>query len=139
MHNFLEYYHPDAKTVTSEDSVKFKAYMNSDKSEFNRSRPVHPMYYDRDFDFMKDRNYWLMFILGSMFVMYLNRRYQVENDRWVMWERKQNIQDLPAHQYHNHGGVLVKKQFVGFEKYHRNLNDMMDWYKKSSPDAFVGK
>ena len=34
VHNFLEYYHPDSKMVTSEDAVKFKAYMNADKYDF---------------------------------------------------------------------------------------------------------
>ena len=30
VHNQLNFYHPDAKTVTSEDSIKFKSYMLSD-------------------------------------------------------------------------------------------------------------
>ena len=45
----------------------------------------------------------------------------------------QDIQDLPAHHFNNRGGVLVKKQFAGFEKYHKNTDEMMDWYAKAFP------
>ena len=48
VHNFLNNYHPDSAVVTSEDAVKFKAWMNSDKYDFNRNKPTHPMYYDRN-------------------------------------------------------------------------------------------
>jgi len=44
---------------------------------------------------------------------------------------------LPAHHYENHGGVVMKKRFVGFEKYYRNSNEMMAWYKKAYPTAFA--
>ena len=59
VHNQLNFYHPDAKTVTSEDSVKFKSYMLSDKDDFTRTRPQAPMYYDRNMEFLKDRSFWL--------------------------------------------------------------------------------
>jgi hypothetical protein len=58
VHNFLEKYHQDAKLVTSEDAVKFKHYMNSDKSDFNRSKPFYPMYYDKGFQYMQERVFW---------------------------------------------------------------------------------
>lgn len=74
--------------MDSEDAVKFKAYMNSDKVDFQRSMPVHPMYYDRDFNFMKDRNYWLALICLIFGGYYLNYRLQVERDRWHLWNRK---------------------------------------------------
>ena len=46
----------------------------------------------------------------------------------------QDIENLPAHHYNNRGGVLVKKQFAGFEKYHKNLEETMQWYKKAYPN-----
>jgi len=70
IHNELEFYHPDAKTVTSEDAVKFKAYMVHDKFDFNRTMPSAPMYYDRKMLFTKDRSFWLAMcfaILGAMY------------------------------------------------------------------------
>jgi len=35
--------------------------MGSEVPDYQRSRPYYPMYYDRDFNFWKDRNYWLVF------------------------------------------------------------------------------
>ena len=136
VHNYLENYHQDSKVITSEDAVKFKAFMNSDKVDFNMSRPTHPMHYDRDMNFMKDRSFFLSFILGSLLFFYLAKRFRVEQDRWTQWDRRERIEDLPAHHFNNRGGVLIKKQFVGFEKYHRNIDDMMDWYKRTKPYAF---
>ena len=49
-----------------------------------------------------------------------------------------NLENKPGHHYHNRGGVLIKKEFVGFEKYHASLDDMMGWYKKAHPYAFEG-
>jgi len=130
-HNFLNFYHPDAKTVTSEDTVKFKAFMTTDKDAFNLTRPSHPMYYDRDLLFMKDRSFWLFMILGMIFAMYAKNRYAVEVARWNRWDRMQNIENMPEHHFNNRGGVLVKKVFAGFEKYHKNTDEMIEWYKKA--------
>lgn len=68
--------------------------------------------------------------------MYLKARVKVEADRWHMWDRRENLQDMPAHHFHNRGGVLIKKQFAGFEKYHKNQNEVMTWFVKSYPEAF---
>ena len=133
MHNFLEFYHPDSKTVTSEDTVKFKAYMVSDKDDFNMSRPSHPMHYDKEMAFMKDRNFWLGLIFGMSALMFGHSRYQVEVERRRRWDRMGNLEKMPAHHFNNRGGVLVKKQFAGFEKYHKNGEEMMAWYKKAYP------
>ena len=45
----------------------------------------------------------------------------------------ENLENAPAHHYNNRGGVLVRKQFAGFEKYHKNIDEMMAWYAKSYP------
>ena len=132
-HNFLNFYHPDSKTVNSEDAMKFKAFMVSDKDDFNLSRPSHPMYYDRNMDFMKDRSFWLVLTMGLIGLMYAKQRWYVEQMRAVRTERLGSIEDLPAHHFNNRGGVLVKKQFAGFEKYHKNVDEMMVWYSKAYP------
>lgn len=59
-HNFLEYHHQDTNFVTQEDAVKFKHWMNTDIVDFQRSRPYYPMHYDRDFNFLKDRSFFLV-------------------------------------------------------------------------------
>ena len=92
------------------------------------------MYYDRTLEFTKDRSFWLMLILGLLGGMYATNKYQCEKERMNRWVRMQDMENLPAHHFNNRGGVLVKKQFAGFEKYHKNLDEMMAWYKKSYPD-----
>lgn len=135
IHNVINFYHPDSKIINSEDTVKFKSYMLSDKDNgFDITRPSHPIYYDRKFEFTYDRNFWLIAIFGILGGIYAKAKYECEKLRMQRWKRMEDIDNLPAHHYNNRGGVLVKKQFAGFEKYHKNLDEMMDWYKKAYPD-----
>lgn len=136
VHNFLNNYHQESSVVTSEETVKFKTYMTSDKYDFQRSRPIHPMYYDREMLFQKDRSFWGLFLITLIGGFYAKKKLKVESDRWHMWNRRENLADMPAHHFHNRGGVLIRKQFAGFEKYHKNQNELMSWYVKSYPDAF---
>ena len=132
-HNYLNFYHPDSKIINSEDAMKFKAFMVSDKSDFTMSRPSQAGHIDRNMDFMKDRSFWLALIFGMFAFMYAKKRYYVETMRMQRWERMENLENAPAHHYNNRGGVLVRKQFAGFEKYHKNIDEMMAWYAKSYP------
>ena len=52
--------------------------MVSDKDDFNRTRPTHPMYFDRDKDFQKDRSFWLLLCLTLLGGYYLRDRYYCE-------------------------------------------------------------
>ena len=71
-----------------------------------------------------------------MGALYVYQRFFYEKDRWMMWQRKENIKDMPAHHFSNRGGVLLEKQFVGFVKYYENDKAMMDWYAKAYPRYF---
>jgi hypothetical protein len=95
--------------VTSEDTVKFKHFMNSDKTDFNRSKPFYPMYYDRDHNYMKDRSFWLSLLLLMSAGSYLAAKWTIETNRWLMWERMDSntLDSLPGHHFHNRGGVLI--------------------------------
>lgn len=62
-HNFKDYNHQDTAMVTSEDAIKFKHWMGSDKVDFNRTQPYYPMYYDRNLEFMRDRKFWLVIFM----------------------------------------------------------------------------
>ena len=97
------------------------------------------MYYDRNMEFMRDRSFWLGMIFFGIFTFYAYRRYFVEKDRMMRTERREKIQDFPAHHYSNRGGVLILKEFIGFEKYFRNEERMMNWYKMSYPQQFASK
>ncbi len=94
------------------------------------------MFYDREMLFSKDRSFWLSLIIFLLGGMYANAKYKVEKQRWTRWNRLEFLKDMPAHHFNNRGGVLIKKQFAGFEKYHKNHNDLMTWYTKSYPQAF---
>ncbi len=36
----------------------------------------------------------------------------------------------------NRGGVVLKKEFLGFETLHRNSDSLMAWYRKAYPQEF---
>ena len=114
--------------MTAEDAVKFKHWMGSDIVDFQRSRPYYPMHYDKNFDFMKDRTFWLGFLLLSSALVYISYKQKYELDRWRMWKRREHLAEQPAHHFINRGGVLLEKEFVGFEKYHTSNQAIMDWY-----------
>lgn len=61
------------------------------------------------------------------------KKYEVERDRWTMWQRREHLKDLKPHHLINRGGVLLEKEFVGFEKYHTSNEDVMNWYKRAFP------
>ena len=104
--------------MTSEDAVYFKHFMGSDKAAFERSKPAHPSFNDYDFTFMKERDYWLKLLLAMMAGTYLYRRWSVEVDRSRRTDRMNGCPSTPAHHFVNRGGVVVKKDFVGFQKYY---------------------
>lgn len=93
--------HGDSQRVTSEDAVKFKHFMGSDKPEFNRTMPAQPMYYDENFNYMKDRDFWLKVLLGIAAISYGFDKYQVEKDRAARHERMQGFPNTPAHHVNN--------------------------------------
>ena len=131
LHNALENRHPDSYRVTQEDAVKFKHYMGTDRASFNKTMPGYPMYYDRDHNYSKDRSFWLKFLVGAALVNYAVKRVQLEQDRARQTERLDGFSGQPAHHFHNRGGVLVRKQFTGFEKYHASSDDYMKWFHKA--------
>lgn len=135
VHNRLNFFHPDSKIINSEDAVKFKTWMNSDKWMYNQTKPSYPMYYDKEMLFNKDRRFWLSLILGILGALYVGKKIPYEIARWRRNDRMSNIQEAPAHHFNNRGGVLVKKKFIGFEKYHKNGDELMEWYHKAYPNV----
>ena len=97
------------------------------------------MYYDKDFNYAKDRDYWLKLLVGMAVLSYGLNKYQVEKDRARMTARMEGYKNIPGHHFHNRGGVVVLKDFVGFEKYYKNGDDMMNWYEKVFPQQFGHK
>ena len=56
-----------------------------------------------------------------------------------MTARMEGYKNMPGHHFHNRGGVVVLKDFVGFEKYYQSGDHMMAWYKKVYPKNFESK
>lgn len=135
IHNYLNFNHPDSGRVTQEDAIKFKHFMGTDKADFLRTKPAYPMYYDKDFNYRKDRDFWMKLILGMGAFSYAVKKFQVEKDRARMTARMEGYKGMPGHHFHNRGGVVVMKDFVGFEKYYQNNDDMMAWYKRVYPNV----
>ena len=116
----------------------FKHFMGTDRADFERTNPGYMMYYDKDFNYAKDRDFWLKFLLGMFLVSYGSSVYRREGLRQRMHARYEGYKDIPAHHFHNRGGVVVLKDFVGFEKYYKNSDDMMNWYKMVYPKQAGG-
>jgi hypothetical protein len=112
--------------------------MTTDKADFNRTYPASPMYYDRDFNYRKDRAFWLRFLIGLYAGSYIFRKYYVEQDRARMNARLEGYPNELGHHFHNRGGVVVKKDFVGFEKYFQNGTRQIEWLYKVYPNQMNG-
>lgn len=55
--------------------------MNSDKSDFNRSKPFYPMYYDKGFQYMQERVFWGKLLIVLALATYAQNKYRCEVDR----------------------------------------------------------
>lgn len=53
--NFYDHNYPDAATVKENDAIQFKRWMMSDYGYFQQSMPHYKTYYDRNFEFMRER------------------------------------------------------------------------------------
>jgi len=56
--------------------------MGTDIVDFQRSRPYYPMHYDRNMEFLRDRSFWLGFLLLISFGVYWSYKFQYESHRW---------------------------------------------------------
>jgi len=106
----LNYNHQDTHLVTSEDALKAKAWFGSDQVDFEMSRTAsYPVYFDRNFEFMRDRNFYFGLLLFGFTLMYATKRWDVEKNRAQRTERIGNIENLQGHHFSNRGGVLIEK------------------------------
>ena len=59
--------------------------------------------------------------------MLLAQKMEIESKRWQRTDIQDNIEEMPGHYFNNRGGVLIKKQFGGFMKYHPNDQTQLEW------------
>lgn len=137
IHNFLNNYTQESKLVDSEDAIKFKQWMKTDQMEFEMSRPHYKTYYDFGFEFLQDRAFFLAFLLLVLGGSYATGRKFVEERRWHKHDRTNNLREEKAHHYNNRGGVLIKKEFIGFNKYFKTGDDQMEWLRMAYPAIYT--
>jgi len=71
--------------------------------------PGHPMYYDTDFNYMKDRDYWLKLLLLIAGGSYAAKKLRMERDRARMTSRMEGFKNIPSHHFHNRGGIVTMR------------------------------
>lgn len=65
--------------------------------------------------------------------VYFKLKFHQETNRWSQWDRTEKLQEVKPHHVSHRGGVLLGKEFLGFEKYHQNNESLMNWYKNAYP------
>ena len=78
--------------MNEQDAALFKNWMESDRYNFQRAMPYYLNYYDRDFNFSKDRQFWLMMIIGCYVLVAGVQKYKDENLRWFRTYRLRFMQ-----------------------------------------------
>ena len=136
IHNAMNNYSPDAHFVSSEDAIKFQQWMRTDKVEFEMSRPHYKTYYDHNFEFFKDRSFYLSFLCLFYAGCYGVNKWYIESCRWHTHRRRTQLRNAPAHHFNNRGGVLIEKEFIGFTKYLDSEGKQMEWLKKAYPQLY---
>lgn len=105
-----------------------------------RARPYYTLEFDSSWRYVRDRTVALWLIIAILGIPSLRNLYQRERMRAHRTERlPENLEKAPAHQFVNRGGVLLKKDFVGFAKYFQNDKELTAWYKKVYPSLFDEK
>lgn len=98
------------------------------------SRPFYPDYFDRGFQFLRERMFWGLMLGGTYISFALYKRYFIEVHRAQRTERLN--MSTPSFHMSQRGSVVLEKQFMGFEKYYKNSGDMINWYKARYPQVF---
>ena len=105
-----------------------------------RARPYYTLEFDPTWRYVRERTVALWIILaiaGSQALYSLYRREKLRAHRTA--RLPENLEKAPAHHFVNRGGVLLKKEFVGFAKYFQNDKELTAWYKKVYPSLFAQK
>jgi curved DNA-binding protein CbpA len=136
-HNAEVRFEREAFEVTNSRASEFKAFNVYDNLEGKRDEPkaYHPLEHDYTWKYVRQRRYGSMIIFSIIAYYYARRVYERERMRMVRNQRQpESLYDLPSHHFVNRGGVLIKKEFVGFAKYFKNDKELTDWYWKVYPD-----
>jgi len=100
----------------------------------SRPRPYYQLVTDPDWTYVRRRTFATLLIFGIFGSAIAKKIYDRERMRIHRTERlAENLANKPAHHFINKGGVLIKKEFVGFTKYFKNDKELTKWYNKVYP------
>jgi len=135
-HNRHERMERDAFEVTRADADAFKNFQKEVEDDGrDRAKPYYPIDSDPEMRYFKNREYATYILFGLIGYAILRRVYYREKMRLHRNERLPEVlAEAPAHHFVNRGGVLIKKEVVGFAKYFKNDKELTDWYHMVYPD-----
>ena len=124
----------DAYEVTGTEADMYKRHESLYSQIKNRPRPYYPLEFDDTWRYVRHRAYANLVILFVFGCYTFSKLYKRELGRQHLNDMlPENIANKPAHHFVNRGGVLIKKEFVGFAKYFKNDKETTDWYYKVYP------
>ncbi|CAI2373728.1 unnamed protein product [Moneuplotes crassus] len=140
-HNELERMERDGQRIDHLDTQQFSALQSLEQSHGrDRPRPYHPIDADPEMRYFKNREFSTAIIFGIFGFILAKKIYYREKYRMHMNERlPENLINAPAHHFVNRGGVLIKKEVVGFAKYFNNDKETLAWYRKVYPEIMNAK
>jgi curved DNA-binding protein CbpA len=135
LHNYYERFDRDSHEVSPTEAADFKVFKHNDRDEITREKPYYKLEADYEWTSVKNRAFATLVILAIFGYTIANKVFRREKTRMHQAKRHpDNLSSAPAHHYVNRGGVLLKKEFVGFEKYIKNDKQLTQWYNKVYPN-----
>jgi len=127
----------ESSEIEGYDTAEHNAYQKEDAVIRDRPRPFYKLVVDPNMTYIKNRNFALFLIMGMLLFPGFKILYSRERNRIHRTERlPENLSQQPSHHFVNRGGVLIKKEFVGFSKYFQNDKELTNWFERSYPDVF---
>ena len=136
LHNYYERFDRDSYEVSPTDAADFKVNKHGERYEITKEKQYFKLEEDPEWTSVRNRGFSTIIILSIIGYWFAKNVYLREKFRWHQAERHpDNLSSAPAHHFVNRGGVLLKKEFVGFEKYFKNDKQLSQWYSKVYPDV----
>ena len=133
-------HHPDSYQVTHKDVAQYQQNIirQEHRQAYERVKPYRTLIFDPNMTYLKERNYSLFILLGMFGMFIASRIYNRERLRAHRNARDQrNLYDKPYYHYVNKGGVLLRKEFEGFQKYFKNDSEVTEWLYKAYPNEMA--
>lgn len=134
-HNLFVRNDRESHHIDKNEATHFKNNSVMGAEFVNRTRPYYPLETDPEWKYVKARTHATLITLVILGFYIGERIYNRERGRIHRTERMpENLEKAPAHHFVNRGGVLMRKEFLGFSKYFKNDHELTQWYNKVYPD-----